>query len=284
MGADPLMGDGAGIMVQIPHDFFVREMAKQGVTLPAPGAYAVAAHLHAAGPRPAHQDGKGGREGHRGRGPDRARLARRAARQLVAAARRPRSSPPSPTTGRWSSAAARRVADDEAFERKLYIIRKVCSGKIYSAYEGKPNDFYVVSMSCRTLIYKGMFLAAQLRAYYTDLSDPDFTLGAGAGAPALFDQHLPELAAGAPLPLRLPQRRNQHRARQRQLDGGAPGVGQLRPVRRRYPEALADLLSGPVGHRLLRQRARIPDARRLLAAARGDDADPRSLGRQPADG
>ncbi len=42
MGADPLMGDGAGIMVQIPHDFFVKEMAKQGITLPAPGLYAVA--------------------------------------------------------------------------------------------------------------------------------------------------------------------------------------------------------------------------------------------------
>ncbi len=42
MGADPLMGDGAGIMVQIPHAFFVKEMAKQGVTLPAPGQYAVA--------------------------------------------------------------------------------------------------------------------------------------------------------------------------------------------------------------------------------------------------
>src|SRR3954447_6276665 len=42
VGADPLMGDGAGIMVQIPHDFFVKEMAKQGITLPAPGLYAVA--------------------------------------------------------------------------------------------------------------------------------------------------------------------------------------------------------------------------------------------------
>src|SRR6185312_10012064 len=42
VGADPLMGDGAGMLVQIPHAFFVKEMAKQGVTLPAPGAYAVA--------------------------------------------------------------------------------------------------------------------------------------------------------------------------------------------------------------------------------------------------
>ena len=41
VGADPLMGDGAGIMVQIPHKFFAKEMGKQGITLPAPGQYAV---------------------------------------------------------------------------------------------------------------------------------------------------------------------------------------------------------------------------------------------------
>src|SRR6185369_14225880 len=53
-------------------------------------------------------------------------------------------------------------------------IRKVMSGRIYSAFEGKPNDFYIVSMSCRTLVYKGMFLAAQLGAYFADLHDADF--------------------------------------------------------------------------------------------------------------
>ena len=42
VGADPLMGDGAGMLVQIPHAFFVKEMAKQGVALPEPGSYAVA--------------------------------------------------------------------------------------------------------------------------------------------------------------------------------------------------------------------------------------------------
>ena len=47
--------------------------------------------------------------------------------------------------------AIRKNTRPEAFERKLYSIRKVCSGKIYSAYEGQPNDFYVVAMSCRTL-------------------------------------------------------------------------------------------------------------------------------------
>src|SRR5690606_412018 len=67
------------------------------------------------------------------------------------------------------------AADEDDFERKLYLVRKVISSRIYSAYEGKVPDFYVVSLSCRTLVYKGMFLAVQLGSYYLDLGDPDFT-------------------------------------------------------------------------------------------------------------
>ncbi|MEQ1768333.1 MAG: glutamate synthase large subunit [Devosia sp.] len=173
VGADPLMGDGAGIMVQIPHAFFVKEMAKQGVTLPEPGKYAVGAIFM---PQNAEMRAKMVRVveksiedegqtvlGWRDVPSDNASLSK--APEIVAT---------EPYHSQVIIGRGTRVADDEAFERKLYIIRKVCSGKIYSAFEGKPNDFYVVSMSCRTLIYKGMFLAAQLRAYYPDLSDPDF--------------------------------------------------------------------------------------------------------------
>src|SRR5882724_12513015 len=173
VGADPLMGDGAGIMVQIPHAFFAREMMKQGITLPEPGKYAVS-HLFL----PQDHDLRVKMEkvvekviedegqtvlGWREFPSDNASLSKAA--EIVATEPYHRQV----VIGRGS-----KVADDEAFERKLYIIRKVCSGKIYSAYEGEPTDFYIVSMSCRTLVYKGMFLAAQLRAYYKDLSDPDF--------------------------------------------------------------------------------------------------------------
>ena len=50
------------------------------------------------------------------------------------------------------------IADEEAFERKLYVVRKVISTRIFHAFRGLDNDFYMVSMSCRTLVYKGMFL------------------------------------------------------------------------------------------------------------------------------
>src|SRR5690606_28179194 len=48
---------------------------------------------------------------------------------------------------------------EEEFERRLYIIRKVISGRIYKEYEGNDRGFYIVSLSARTLVYKGMFLA-----------------------------------------------------------------------------------------------------------------------------
>ena len=285
VGADPLMGDGAGIMVQIPHEFFAQGNGQAGRHPARARPLCRRLHLHAAG---------------------RATCASRwsaSSRRSSRTKARPCSAGATcrPTTPRLSKAPE--IVATEPFHRQVIIGRGdarrrrrgvraqalhhpqgAARPRSIRPMRAQPNDFYVVSMSCRTLVYKGMFLAAQLGAYYSDLHDPDFEFGARARPPALLDQHLPELAARAPLSLRLPQRRNQHRARQRQLDGGAAGLGQLRPVRRRHPEALADLLSGPVRHRLLRQRARVPAARRLFAAARRDDADPRSLGRQPADG
>ena len=123
----------------------------------------------------------------------------------------------------------------------------------------------------------------QLAAYYGP-ARPALRDGAGAGPPALRDQHFPVLAARPPLPDGRPQRRDQHAARQRQLDGGAAGERRFRIVRQRHLQAVADLLRGPVRHRLFRQRARVPRAGRLFADPRDDDADPGGLGRQPADG
>ncbi len=115
-------------------------------------------------------------------------------------------------------------------------------------------------------------------------ASPALRLGDGARAPALLHQHLPVVEARPPLPHGRPQRRDQHAARQRELDGGAAGLRVLAAVRPRHHQALADLLRGPVRHRLLRQRARVPGAGRLQPRARGDDADPGGLGRQSADG
>ena len=84
VGADPLMGDGAGVLVQIPDRFFREEMAKQGVELPPPGHYGVGHLVHAAGRGAARAHRRDHREVGAVRRPAVARLPRRAGRQFLA--------------------------------------------------------------------------------------------------------------------------------------------------------------------------------------------------------
>ena len=69
-----------------------------------------------------------------------------------------------------SSAGAEKFEDQDAFERKVYLVRKVISSRVHAETEGRDNGFYPVSMSSRTIVYKGMFLAYQVGKYYLDLT------------------------------------------------------------------------------------------------------------------
>ena len=172
VGADPLMGDGAGMLVQVPDRFFREEMAAQGVTLPEAGHYGVA-HLFM--PQEAdlrvHCEGviadvckAEGLEliGLRDVPVDNARLSKA---PDVAAAE------PFHRQAFFGRPAG---LDDEEYERKLYIVRKVISGRVHAETEGRDNGFYIVSMSSRTIVYKGMFEAWQVPTYYKDLTDERF--------------------------------------------------------------------------------------------------------------
>ena len=113
-------------------------------------------------------------------------------------------------------------------------------------------------------------------------------VGAGAGAPALLHQYFPDLGPRAPVPTDRPQRRDQHPARQRQLDPRA-AAGDFQPDTRSRPEqGLAADLRRPVRFGFVRQCARAAGDVGLFARARDDDADSRGLGkaqhhgRQPA--
>ena len=83
---------------------------------------------------------------------------------------------------------------------------------------GGGKWFYVSSLSCKTVIYKGMLMPEQVAKYYPDLRDPAMAIGAGAGAFAVFHEHVSELGPRASVSLHRAQRRNQHAARQHQLD------------------------------------------------------------------
>ena len=133
VGADPRMGDGAGILVQIPHKFFAKKAAELGFTLPdarrirrRPIVHAARRQLAADHPRHLRRD-------------DRARGARPCS---AGATCRPtirrsanRSSRPSRCTCRCSSACGKKKLSEDEFERRLYILRKSISNAIYRRRE-----------------------------------------------------------------------------------------------------------------------------------------------------
>ena len=109
-------------------------------------------------------------------------------------------------------------------------------------------------------------------------------LGDGGRALALLHQHVPELAAGPPVPLHRAQRRDQHRDGQPQLDAGPRGAAVERPHPRRPRAALPDLHPGQLRLRVLRRGPRAAAHGRPLAAPLGADDDPRGVGEPRRDG
>ncbi|MER9072921.1 glutamate synthase large subunit [Mesorhizobium sp. M0904] len=173
VGADPLMGDGAGVLVQLPDRFFREEMAKQGVELPKPGHYAVGqvfmprdpelqAHIEGIIAEVAQLEGQP-LLGFRDVPVDNSSLSK--APDIAAS---------EPVHRQVFLGRGAEIENDDDYERRLYILRKVISGRIHEETKGVDNGFYVVSMSSRTIVYKGMFLAYQVGAYYKDLTDPRF--------------------------------------------------------------------------------------------------------------
>ncbi|MDH4440833.1 MAG: glutamate synthase subunit alpha, partial [Rhizobium sp.] len=173
VGADPLMGDGAGILVQIPDRFFREEMALQGITLPKAGEYAVG---HFFFPQDEEQivhfkkviaevclaEGQT-LIGYRDVPVDNSSLSK--APEIAAT---------EPRQIQVFIGAGRDAATQQQFERRLFLLRKVISNRIYDQYGGQETGFYPVSLSSSTIVYKGMFLAYQVGAYYKDLADPRF--------------------------------------------------------------------------------------------------------------
>ncbi|GKX35039.1 MAG: glutamate synthase [Rhizobiaceae bacterium MnEN-MB40S] len=173
VGADPLMGDGAGMLVQLPDRLYREEMAASGVALPESGHYAVGhlfmpqdheLRLHIEEIIADVVESEGQKLlGFRDVPVDNSSLSK--APDIVAT---------EPWHRQVFVARGPDITDDEDFERRLFILRKVISNRIHEETEGRDNGFYIVSLSSRTIVYKGMFLAYQVGAYYQDLKDPRF--------------------------------------------------------------------------------------------------------------
>jgi glutamate synthase (NADPH) large chain len=170
VGADELMGDGAGILLQVPDELYRAEMAQQGVELPPIGEYGVGMIF-----LPKEQA---------------SRLAciqelERAIKVEGQVLLGWRQVPvdhdmPMSLTVREKEPFIQQifigrgpdVIVPDALERKLYVIRKTASSAIQGLKLTHSREYYVPSMSCRTVIYKGLLLADQVGRYYRDLSDP----------------------------------------------------------------------------------------------------------------
>jgi glutamate synthase (NADPH) large chain len=181
VGADKLMGDGAGILIQIPDEYLRADMAvsglapdgSTGVTLPPFGEYGVGMIFlpkeHAS--RLACEQ-------------ELERAVKAEGQVLLGWRDVPvdRSMPMSPAV-RAKEPVIRQIfigrgADvivPDALERKLYVIRKTASAAIQALKLTHSREYYVPSMSCRTIIYKGLLLADQVGEYFLDLKDPRAT-------------------------------------------------------------------------------------------------------------
>lgn len=171
-GADKDTGDGAGILVQIPHEFFKRECEVLGISLPAAGEYGVGmifAHKY---------------ESLRN---EQKRIFEEVVREEGQVVLGWREVPVDGTKVGKEAAAIRPwmiqiligkgpdVTNNAEFERKLYVIRKLAEKRIIPLSKELSSDFYIASLSSKTIVYKGMLTPGQLRDFYLDLSDLDFT-------------------------------------------------------------------------------------------------------------
>ncbi len=171
-GSDPNTGDGAGILVQLPHNFFIEALQKASVTLPEAGSYGVGMVFF----------------------PKNAELRERCRRilnmcigklgfELLAYRLVPVDDQVPGHEARavephieqvFVRPADKKLVGDE-LERKLYVLRKLSTQEVSRSLYAEADSYYIASFSSRTIIYKGQLKTDQLEAYYDDLRNPAFT-------------------------------------------------------------------------------------------------------------
>jgi glutamate synthase domain-containing protein 2/glutamate synthase domain-containing protein 1 len=167
-GCDPETGDGAGILIQIPHAFFARECGELGMRLPELGAYGVAMCF-----LPVEKHSRLQCEGVF------ERIAKEEGLTVLgwrdtpingdAVGREARNSQPYIEQLFVSRPAG---LEEDAFERLLYRIRRRTENEIAASDIEDKGTFYVPSFSCRTIVYKGLMLAPQIERFYYELANP----------------------------------------------------------------------------------------------------------------
>ena len=282
-GSDPDTGDGAGILVQMP-DRFLRQAVP--FALPPQGAYGAGLVFLPTDESRARRPARAGRAHRRGGGPDRPRLApgedqpvghrperRRGRPGVRAAVHRPQRGPR--RAGRRQALRAAAVRDPQAHRARR-----------------RPDDAGrrapAVVLHRQPVVadadLQGHAHGIAARRHVPRPAERGVRLGPGARAPAVLDQHVPVVAARPPVPVRGAQRRDQHPARQRQLDARARGPAAVGRARRRPREDPAGDPPRRQRHGHLRQRARAAGDGGAHASARGADDDPGAVVGEPGHG
>ena len=168
-GSDDVTGDGAGILTQIPHPFFAAEAKRLGFALGEPGRYGVGMVM---GPKNGELRDKCDR------------LLEQAIGDYGLKTLGWRDVPGDPSClgqiALSSEPSIKQIfidgagSSEEALERRLFMARRRAERLVREQFGEAADDFYLSSMSCRTVCYKGMFMAWQLFAYYPDLADERF--------------------------------------------------------------------------------------------------------------
>ncbi|HVZ19185.1 MAG TPA: glutamate synthase large subunit, partial [Terriglobales bacterium] len=170
-GCDADTGDGAGLLIQIPHQFFTRECSALGFRLPNPGEYGVGMVFFPV-EKPDRLQCEGVIE----------RVAREEGLSVLGWRDTPVDGDAIGRVARTSQPYIQQVflgrasgMDEDAFERKLYVVRRRIENEIAATDMQHKGMFFIPSLSARTIVYKGLLLAPQIANFYQELKDPDVT-------------------------------------------------------------------------------------------------------------
>jgi glutamate synthase domain-containing protein 2/glutamate synthase domain-containing protein 1/glutamate synthase domain-containing protein 3 len=169
-GADPLTGDGAGLLIQMPHKLFRTQCTKIGIDLPEPGRYASGLVF-----LPREYNSKKctkiledvvSREGLNLLGWREVPVDNTSIGHVARSAE--------PLIRQVFIGAGKDIENTGQFERRLYSVRKMVANAVRAAGYNQDNEsFYICSLSCRTFIYKGQLMAPQVETYFLDIKDPE---------------------------------------------------------------------------------------------------------------
>jgi glutamate synthase (NADPH/NADH) large chain len=168
-GCEENTGDGAGIIIQMPHRFMARECAHLGISLPESGHYGTGLVFL---PRDSQQADTCIKQFEK--------IVAQEGQRLLGWRDVPTDDSPIGPTAKAAEPVITQVfigrrasmQDAAAFERKLYVIRKLVENAIWNSDLAQKSDFYIPSLSYKTFIYKGMLTGHQVEQMFPDLSDP----------------------------------------------------------------------------------------------------------------